>query len=218
MAIRQQRATQSRRQKPGAQNPNPAPVITLWISNDTANLTVKLNVPRTQLVKVGNPQWKAVGADALPVSSALTDTGDPDWPTSLGLHYGVSLAADETFELPAYDPAIRSTFGGFIPPTNIVGLPIPPTTFPWDIVSITGNVMSIICAASANSITLPVAAQFTLDGTGPASTIARTGENTFDVTLTGSPGTGDTITWTYITGTCYDQEGGQAAGGTKTVP
>jgi len=152
---------------------------------------------------------RAVNVDQLPTSVTFLDSGIPEFPTTMLLIYPGALAPYETFVIPAYDPAVRSSLGGFISAGEVQTAPANPGVFDWSITADGSTVFILQMGGSVNSATLPDVTGISYGGPYQGMSAVRINETSFTVTGSGLLNPGDNVTWTPANGACYSQSAQQ---------
>lgn len=216
-APRQQRSTQSRRAVPNKSNPTPQPIAVLLVLVQSTTISIKLNQPMQQLVLSGIPQIRNVTQNTLPTSAALSATGDPAWPTLMGLSMPSGQAATDVIQISAYDAALRNTWGGYMPQATLQNPAPPISPFPWSVTADGSAALMLTAHSPVNSITLPPYTQFSSTVGGACNSVVRINEVSFTLNMQGNMNPGDDITWTPTPLTCLADTGAQPTPQTQSA-
>jgi hypothetical protein len=98
------------RRKNNTNRPVPTvPIGIVSVTKATTTMTIVFNQP---VSLKGIPQYTTNLAGVTPISAALTA------PSTLSLTFSASIATATTLNIPAEEPAIRNSSGGFVSPST----------------------------------------------------------------------------------------------------
>jgi hypothetical protein len=109
-SIRKPAAHRASKRKNSVNRPVPTvPIGIVSVTKATTTMTIVFNQPVTLK---GIPQYTTNLAGITPISAALTA------PATLSLTFSASVATATTLNIPAEEPAIRNSSGGFVSPST----------------------------------------------------------------------------------------------------
>jgi hypothetical protein len=181
---------------PGVQSKQPETIRTIFVEQASATLTLRCAIAVGSEVVTGILAVRRESDGALPLAMLLSPSGDIDYPTQVSLNYPTASPTIDFYSSEPYDTALRSQWGGFLPPLAIETAEPPPSDFNYSVTATAINDVTVTIDAPATSCTLAPVSSMNVAGIGNASAMVRLSETSFMVTFPGAVSVGDTFTWT----------------------